>query len=179
MTTPTPSEHPVEARALARVDVLRREWFLVRLSWHLQDLPGRQEKQIRRDLRTELTLAAADVGMAQAVRDLGHPLVLAEGYKAALGRRLPRWTSGAVSGALAVGALLYLALAYTAGTLDTLEALGGGERTAYPFGAPTTFISSADELSVASTTTPAGVVVVVAVWAVAFLLGARAWRVLP
>lgn len=160
-------------------DRLRREWYLTRLSWHLQDYPHRQEKQIRRDLRAELTRAAADVGMVRAVQDLGHPLTLAEGYKGELGRPLPRWTSGAVAAGLAVALLVYLGAAYAAGTLDTLGALGGGTLTRYPFGAQTTFVSTEDAISVSSTFSLAGVSLVMAVAAVAFALGSRIWRVLP
>ncbi|MBX9247001.1 hypothetical protein ICW40_19605 [Actinotalea ferrariae] len=176
-TTGTADTAPRSTNPPAR-DVVRREWFLTRLSWHLQDHPGREAKQIVRDLRGELTSAAADVGMRQAVRDLGHPLVLAEGYRAHLGRRVPRWTAGAVAAGLAVAFLVYLGFAYAFGTLDTLEALGGGTVTRYPFGAETVFTSGADGIAVESTFTWQGVVIFVLVAAVAFVLGSRAWRAL-
>ncbi len=178
MTTPTSPLGAPPASRLGRTEVLRREWYLLRLSWYLQDYPGREEKRIRRDLRAELTLAAADVGMTRALRDLGHPLVLAEGYKAELGRRLPRWTAGAMSAALAIVLVVYLGGAYAAGTLDALQAMGGGTLTTYPLGAPTTFTATEDELSLQSVVTAPGLVLLLVVAAVAFVLGARIWRVL-
>ncbi|WP_182111998.1 MULTISPECIES: hypothetical protein [unclassified Actinotalea] len=177
---PAPEGDPGQAAApparLSVRDRLRREWYLARLSWHLQDYPRRQGKQVQRDLRAELTHAAADVGMARAVRDLGHPLVLAESYTSELGRPLPRWNSGAVAATLAVGMMVYLGGAYAIGTLDTLEALGGGTVTRYPFGAPTVFVATQDEFSVTQTPSAPGAAVLVAVGAVAFLLGSRVWR---
>lgn len=173
---PTDPEPRANARAASLGDVVRREWFLTRLSWHLQDHPGREAKQIVRDLRGELTSAAADVGMRQAVRDLGHPLALADGYRAQLGRRVPRWTAGATAAALAVAAVVYLGFAYAIGTLDTLEALGGGSVTRYPFGGETVFTSTADGVSVESTLSWQGALAVAVVAVVAFVLGSRAWR---
>lgn len=178
-TSPTTVTPPQDAARLRPTDVLRREWYLLRLSWHMQDHPGREEKRIRRELRAALTLAAADVGMTQAVRDLGHPMVLAESYRADLGRPLPRWTAGAVSATLAAAFLLYLAGAYAVGTLDTLEALGGGTLTRYPLGGETTFTVADDAFRVESTVGAPGVLLVLAVGLVAFVLGSRLWRVLP
>lgn len=179
VTPSAPADPRDAATRLRPVDVVRREWYLLRLSWHMQDHPGREEKRIRRELREALTLAAADVGMARAVRDLGHPMVLAESYRADLGRPLPRWTAGAVSAALAAAFLLYLAGAYAVGTLDTLEALGGGTLTTYPLGGETTFTVADDAISVESTLGLPGVLLVLAVAVVAFVLGSRLWRALP
>ena len=103
-------------------DTLVRERYLTRFSWALQDHP--KDTQIVRELRTELTATAAEVGMRQAVADLGHPRVLADAYLDELGRPVPRWATGAVWGALAVGAVAYLVLAYGIGTLDTIGADG-------------------------------------------------------
>ena len=171
MTDTTPTRLPA-------ADRLRLERYLLRFSWHMQDYPQRQERAVRRDLRREIRAAAADVGMTRALADLGHPHVLAEGYITALGRRLPRWTSGAVAATLAVAFLAYLGLAYGAGTLDTLEALGGGTLTTRPLGAPTTFTVDADTLAVDSRFSWQGAVLFVGVAAVAFVLGSRPWRLL-
>ena len=81
--------------ATSPTDRARREWFLIRFSWHMQDFPQKQYRQIKRDLRQELTTAGADVGMRHAVADLGRPRTLADGYIAELGRPVPRWTTGA------------------------------------------------------------------------------------
>ncbi|GGC10261.1 HAAS signaling domain-containing protein [Cellulomonas carbonis] len=161
-----------------RADRIRLEWYLARLSWALQDYPGRRRREVIRQLRSDTLAAAAEVGMAEALRDLGHPVALAEGYVTELGRRLPRYTSGAVAAALAVGALVYLSLAYAAGTIDTLEALGGGSVTTHPLGGEVTFTALDGELSVASSLSWQGGLLHAAVGAVAFVLVGRLWRLL-
>lgn len=155
-------------------DTLVRELYLTRFSWAMQDYP--KYKTIVRELRTELTATAAEVGMRQAVADLGHPRVLADGYLSELGRPVPRWTTGAVWGALAVGAVAYLAVAYGIGTLDTIGQMGGGTLERVFLGATTTFTNDDDALSVASTLTWQVLVFYACVFTVPFLLGARVWR---
>ncbi|MGY4643378.1 hypothetical protein [Cellulomonas sp. URHB0016] len=163
----------------ARPHLSPRDWFirehyLARFSWAMQDYP--KNARVTRELRTEVTATAAEVGMARAVQDLGHPRVLAEGYLTELGGRVPRWATGGVWGALAVGALAYLSLAYAAGTLDTLEAMGGGTVQHTAFGATTTYVSTADELSVSSSATWQLLTLYLVVFLVPYVLGARAWR---
>jgi hypothetical protein len=155
-------------------DRITRERYLFRFSWAMQDYP--RSRHLTRELRTELTATATEVGMARAVAGLGHPRVLAEGYIAELGRRLPRWGTGAVWGALAVSALVWLSLAYAAGTLDTLDAMGGGTVQHSAFGATTTYVNTADSLSVSSEATWQLLVLYLVVFLVPYLLGARVWR---
>lgn len=155
-------------------DTLVRDLYLMRFSWAMQDFP--KNKQIVRELRTELDAAAAEVGMRRAVADLGHPRVLADGYLSELGRPLPRWTTGAVWGALAVGAVAYLAMAYAMGTLDTIEQMGGGTLERVFLGATTTFVAEGSMLAVESTFTWQVLVFYALVFTVPFLLGARVWR---
>src|SRR5665647_1187238 len=116
--------------ATSLTDRARREWFLFRFSWHMQDFPQKQYRQIKRDLRRELTTAGADVGMRQAVTDLGHPWTLAEGYAAELGRRVPRWTTG--SAAATIPALA----AATSRGISSRSAPATSARTASSPGAP-------------------------------------------
>ncbi|MBO1752301.1 hypothetical protein J4G33_10855 [Actinotalea sp. BY-33] len=144
----------------------------------MQDYPSKAFTGIKRELRAELTAAAADVGMRQATADLGHPRVLAEGYTAELGRRLPRYATGAAAAVLALGALVYLAGAYAMGTLDAIEAMGGGTLTTHPLGAVTTFTHTATELSVQTSMSWQGALLHGATAAVAFVLGSRLWRLL-
>lgn len=165
--------------APSRADRLRLGWYLQRLSWALEDYPRRERRAALRQVREDTTAAAGDVGMRTAIEELGHPRALAERYMAQLDRPLPRWTSGAVAAALAVGALLYLGMAYGLGTMHTLEALGGGTVTTRPLGAEVVFTALDDEFSVEWTMTWPGLLVVVAVGAVAFALASRVWRVLP
>src|SRR5665648_577444 len=85
---PRPCRNPEGAMmtptATSQTDRARREWFLLRFSWHMQDFPQKQYRQIKRDLRRELTTAGADVGMRHAVADLGRPRTLADGNIAGL-----------------------------------------------------------------------------------------------
>ena len=155
-------------------DTLVRERYLLRFDWAMQDFPKYQP--IVRELRTELTATASEVGMRQAVADLGHPRVLADAYLSGLGRPVPRWTTGAVWGALAVGAVVFLALAYGIGTLETIGQMGGGTVERVFLGATTTFTNDDGEISFRSTLTWQALVFYACVFTVPFLLGARVWR---
>ena len=114
--------------------------------------------------------------MRHAVADLGRPRTLADGYIAELGRPVPRWTTGAVAAGLAVLFIVYLGVAYAIGTVDTLEAMGGGTVTTYPFGAETIFTSTTDGISVQTQLSAAGTSFFLGVAAVTFTLGSRLWR---
>jgi hypothetical protein len=155
-------------------DTLVRDLYLMRFSWAMQDFP--KYKKVVRELRSEIDVAASEVGMRQAVADLGHPRVLADSYLSGLGRPLPRWTAGAVWGALAVGAVAYLAVAYALGTIETIEQMGGGTLERVFLGATTTFVAEGGALAVESTFTWQVLVFYALVFTVPFLLGARVWR---
>ena len=160
-------------------DRLRREWFLTRFGWPMQDYPQRTYRDIKADQRRELESAAAEIGMVAAVRGLGRPAVLAERYRDELDRPVPRWATGAVAAALAIGLIIYLSAAYAAGALDALLATGGGELTAYPFGTETIINATTDEVSVEARPTLVGAAITLGTGLVVFLVGARAWRALP
>ena len=155
-------------------DTLVRERYLAQFSWALQDFP--KYKRVVRDLRTELNATGAEVGMRQAVADLGRPRALAESYLRELGRPVPRWTTGAVWGTLAVAVVVYLALAYAVGTLDTLEQLGGGSVERVFLGATTTLTSDDNTFGLETSFTWQVLAFYAVVFAVPFLLGARVWR---
>lgn len=174
MTRTPADDAPVPPLSLA--DRARREWYLARLDWAMQDYPRREFRRIRTDLRAELSPAAAEVGMRRALAELGHPRTLAERYTAELGRRLPRWTAGTVVAGAAVGVLAYLTFAYTFGSLDTLEALGGGSVTFRPLGAEVVLTHTDDEISVASTGSWGWLALYAGVAVVSFVLGSRLWR---
>lgn len=65
---------------IGRLRIERAVW---RLDWLVQDLPGRTRRGIRRDLRANLRAAAADVGAAQAIRNLGSLHRISADYLAA------------------------------------------------------------------------------------------------
>lgn len=160
-------------------DRLRREWYLARFAWHMQDYPQKPYRRIKADLRREIEAAAADVGMRAALRGLGHPHVLAQDYHAELERPVPRWGTGAVAAALVVSAFPYLTAAYALGGLQTLEATGGGTATVQPVPGTTLVLTATpDAFSAESTVGLAGIGLVLGLGVAAFLLGARAWRLL-
>lgn len=161
---------------LSRWDRVRRDWYLFRLDWAMQDYPRKEFRRIKKDLHAELTLAAMDVGMTTALAGVGHPRALAERYTAELGRRLPRWATGAVVAGLTVSVLLYLMMAYTFGALDTLDALGGGTVTFELLGATTTLTHTAEEISAAANLSWGWAALYAGVAVVSFLLSARVWR---
>jgi hypothetical protein len=69
---PSPTAH------LSLTDRLSREWYVFKVEFLAQDIPSGYRKERRRELRSDLTAAAADVGMTQAVRNLGPASVLAQ-----------------------------------------------------------------------------------------------------
>ncbi len=170
MTTTAPARLPLRDR-------LRIERFLLDFSWPMQDYPRKEYKQIKSELRASLVAAALDVGTERAIKDLGSPFALADQYVAGLGRKLPRWTTGGVAAGLAIGALVYLATAYTFGALDTLDALGGGEVDLSIFGFTTTAHFSDEGIWVQGTGTWAALAIYGGVALVSFALGSRFWRV--
>ncbi|WP_051274857.1 hypothetical protein [Cellulomonas sp. URHD0024] len=155
-------------------DTFRREAYLLRFSWAVQDFP--QYVRLKRELRNELDATAAEVGMRQAIADLGHPRVLADGYLAELDRSMPRWNTGGWWAALTLGALVALGMAFGVGALTTLEQLGGGTTTATFLGATTTFTWTDDAISAGATLTWQFAVFLVLALLVPYLVGARFWR---
>lgn len=158
-------------------DRLALEWYLLRFELAMQDHPGREYRRIRRDLRTSAVTAAQDVGMRQALADLGHPYALADEYRATLGRRHPRWGTGAALAAVAVGMLLYLFTAYSIGVIDGMTALGGGRADLTVLGGTWTFVATDAGISAGGPLlTGTGLLLALVVGGVTFALGSRTWR---
>lgn len=158
-------------------DRLRIENYLAKFSWPMQDYPRKEYKQIKAELRASLRAATLDVGSDRAIADLGGPFALADQYIGGLGRKLPRWSTGAIAAGLAVSAMIYLALAYALGATSTLEALGGGEVELWVFGAPMQVHFSDESIWVQGTASWTAVAIYGGVALVSFALGSRFWRV--
>ncbi|MGV8845061.1 hypothetical protein [Tessaracoccus sp.] len=161
---------------LGCADLLRREWYLTRLDWGLRHLPSRQSRDIQRDLRRDVTATAADIGMRPALEGLGKPGVLAGQYTAEMDPEGPRYVAGVVAGGVAVCVAAFLLMAYAVGTLDTLEAMGGGSRLVTLWGSEALFISTADEISMTTTNVLPLVLLLAIVGTLAYLLFSRIWR---
>jgi len=161
---------------LGLTDQLRRDWYLTRFLFAMQDYPGKEYKRVRADLRTDLDAAAADVGMRRALADLGSPRHLADGYYGALDRERPRYWDGAVVAALLGTMLAYCFLSYGAGAVDTLLAQGGGTVQLHYLGAPLTVTGTERELGLEFKFSWLGALVYLGTMAVGFALGSRLWR---
>ncbi len=78
---------------------------------------GRERRELRGELRDNLSAAAADVGVTQAVFNIGSPKRLA--YEVTEPHRRPRWSRGlmwaTVVEALTLAALLYAAVVFLSG----------------------------------------------------------------
>jgi hypothetical protein len=158
---------------LARV---RLELYLQRLDYHLSDLPGWRRRRIRREIRDNLAAAAADIGPGRALANLGHPRVLAAGYVAAEGCRLPQYRKGAWWAVAVLAIYPAMVLLYAMGLSDGAEAtagLGASVRTSFLW-ATVRANGGVKALSAAFS----GYLLLVPPL-LAFLLAGRVWRALP
>lgn len=162
---------------LRRRERLRLDWWLLRFELAMQDYPAREARRIRRELRASVLDDAAHVGLDAALRDLGSPRRLAAAYFTELDHERPRWTDGAVLGAL-LGVLLpaYMWLSWQMGALDAIAEMGGGTVELSWLGVPATLTHTEESISM-QTTVGWGPLVLAAVLAsVFFALGSRIWR---
>lgn len=172
------------AQPLSWFDKVRIERTVWTLDTLLADLPSRARKSACRDIRTNLRAAAAEVGAAQALRDLGNVRRIALDYlDAEYGEQHPRprifrgvfWA-------------LLVELVILSWAVVGHEAFTTGLEAAGP--APGTY--SWDALRVLGLATEvsfdeggfSGFSMYVYLWflvyvAVAFILGGRLWRLIP
>jgi hypothetical protein len=107
------------------VDRLSREWYVFKVEFLAQDVPSGYRKERRRELRSDLTAAAADVGMSQALRDLGPASVLAQQLKLAEGRKLPHVWTGVITFTIILYAWAGMMVATTSALIEAATQLGG------------------------------------------------------
>jgi len=110
---------------LRLTDRLRRDWYVTKVDFLAQDVPAGYRKERRRELRSDLTAAAADVGMSQAVRDLGPASVLAHQLKLAEGRKLPHVWTGIITFTVILYAWAGMMMATTYALNEAATQLGG------------------------------------------------------
>lgn len=157
-------------------DRFRRWSYLQDVGLWLEPMSSRRRREIVRELRGNLADAAADVGMSQAIADLGKPRELARDFVQAEPRRRPNWSLGVLAlGVVALVAML-AGFSYLAGMADGLLDTGGGTAEGSFLGLHVTTVATASELSWQLTgwswpITIAGLI--------ALLLGAQVWRALP
>lgn len=162
---------------LSLADRWRRFWYLQSVELWLEPMPGRRRRAVLRELRTNLGEAAADVGMARALSDLGRPGVLARTFLDEEPPGRPRWVLGAVAASAVFAVWIYATLFYTLGMLDALDATGTTVPARGSFlGTAVTAVSSDQELSAGFDGLPW---LPLLLMVLAFLLASRAWKALP
>jgi hypothetical protein len=159
-------------------DRLSREWYVLKVDFLAQDVPSGYRKERRLELRSDLTAAAADVGIAQAVRDLGPASVLAHQLNQAEGRKLPHVWTGVITFTIILYAWAGMMMATTYALIEAASQLGGKRVV--------TVHASWLGTNVAITNGPhhlsgqwEGSGVTLAVIVVVSLLAARTWRYRP
>ncbi|HEX5511767.1 MAG TPA: hypothetical protein VFX41_08625 [Actinomycetales bacterium] len=139
---------------------------------------GRRRRDLRRELRANLTEAAGDVGAREAVRRVGSPRVLAQ-EALADGAKRPLWSLASSCGGLALVVMVFAVLFAAFGFADGVSASGVHE----PVEGPLVLVPG----STAEAHFPVGGGISLGVsfgWsvlvlpAVVFLLVARPWRLL-
>lgn len=154
-------------------DRFRRWSYLQDVELWLDPMAGPRRREVLRELRTNLADAAADVGMARAIDDLGRPRVLARELVEAEPRRRPSWALGV----LGAGAVLLIAMlagmGYLSGMTDALLGVGGGTAEGSFLGIDVLTTATDSELSweMSGWSWP-----IVVAMVLALLLSARAWR---
>lgn len=162
---------------LPLTDRLRREWYVTKVDFLVQDVPSGYRKERRRELRSDLT-SAADVGMTQAVSDLGPASVLAHQLKLAEGRKLPHWWTGVITWVIILYAWLGMISATTFSLFQAATQLRGDRTvTVLANWLGTTVTVTHDELPLFAAVDGAGLTLVVLI--LISLAAARAWRYRP
>ena len=160
---------------LSLPDRLRRWSYLQDVELWLDPMPGKRRREVIRDLRTNLADAAADVGMAQAIDDLGKPRALARSFLQTEPRRRPSWSLGVI-GAATVWLVAMLCLGgYLAGMTDALLDGGGGTATGSFLGIRTVVEATDSVMSgqITGWSWPLAILMVIA-----FLVTSASWRLL-
>jgi hypothetical protein len=161
---------------LSLTDRLRRWSYLQDVELWLDPMSGRRRREVLRELRTNLADAAADVGMTQAIEDLGKPRDLARELVDAEPRRRPSWSLGV----LGAGAVLLIAMlagmSYLFGLTDGALGAGGGTVEGGFLGVQIVTVATDAELSwtLSGWSWPVTIAALIG-----FLIASAAWRALP
>jgi hypothetical protein len=163
---------------LTLTDRLRREWYVTKVDFLAQDVPSGHRKERRRELRSDLTSAAADVGMTQAVSDLGPASVMAHQLKLAEGRKLPHWWTGVITWVIILYAWIGMIMATAFSLVQAAEQLHGDRTvTVHATWLGTTVTVTHGERVLSAAIGGAGLTLVVII--LISLAAARAWRYRP
>lgn len=163
-------------RALSLADRWHRSWYLQRVELRLDSIPGRRRRAVLAELKANLEVAAAEVGMPAALADLGRPVDLARQYLDQEPALRPRWNHGALAAGAVLGAWLYATLFYAMGMLDALDSAGAERATGSFLGSQVVAVFTPRAMSAEFTGIPWAPLLVMVV---TFLLASRVWNLLP
>lgn len=107
--------------AITFLDKVRREWYLFKLVNILAGLPGKQAQQTVDSLRGELTTAAYEVGMKEAINQIGPARVLGQEYLDAHGKPVPRVYAGLIAFAILLYGWLFAVISHLEGMINTAQ----------------------------------------------------------
>jgi hypothetical protein len=163
---------------LRPTDRLQRNWYVFNVGFLAQDVPGGYRKERRRELRSDMNAAAADVGMTQAVRDLGPASVLAHQLKLAEGRKLPHVWTGVITFAIILYAWAGMIVATMNALIQAVSQLGGARTvTVHSAWLGTNVAITMGQHHLSGQVVPSGFTFAVLI--AAPLLAARSWRYRP
>ena len=163
---------------LRLTDRLQRAWYVFKVEFLAQDVPSGYRKGRRRELRSDLTAAAADVGMSQAVRDLGPASVLAQQLKLAEGRKLPHVWTGVITFAIILSSWTGMIMATAYALTEAAHQLGGDQVVTVHASWLGTNVAITNDPNLLSGQLEPSVLTLAVLIAVP-LLAARAWRYRP
>ena len=169
---PSPTAH------LKLTDRLSRECYVFKVDFLAQDVPSGYRKERRRELRSDLTAAAGDLGMRQAVRDLGQLELVCQDRSRAEGRKLPHVWTGVITFTVILYAWAGMMMATTYALLEASTQLGGARVvTAHASWLGTTVVVTKGPHHLSAQWQ--GSVLTLAILVVVPLLAARTWRYRP
>ena len=158
---------------------LRERWrmsvYLARLEWHLEGfLQIKERKTAVSSLRKELL--ADPRGISVGLHALGPPAALAARW-AKEGTLRPFWSIGIIAAGVVLFVYWGLLLSFAAGMLAAVKGSGIAEAHATYLFVGVSASSSADGISIGWTSQGAWVTVPAVIIIVAFIVGARLWRI--
>lgn len=162
---------------LSLTDRWQRFWYLQSVALWLDPIPRKRRKDVLRELKANLEVAAARDGMSAAISDHGKPRALARQYLDAEPHGRPTWHHGAAAVSVALGAWVYACAIYVFGSLNTLLDAGLTEPVQISFlGIQVT--TEAHDAYLGATFTGVSWGSLIA-FALIFALFSRLWRLLP
>jgi hypothetical protein len=166
----------LEGRRRENWSGMRREWYLLRVDWHLDALvSGRERKLILGSLRESIVAESATVPLSEVLAGLGSPRALATSHAEGSPPR-PRWIVGIVAAASAL--VLYWAVffSYLLGMLAVTDQLQLGEVHSRFALIDVVAFADTDGVGVGWTGGLAWLLLPLAVVGLVFLIASRLWR---